>query len=862
MNKASIIFHRSILSFLVIFAACARDKQPFMRTKPLDQDWQFVQAGEEQWRTARVPGTVHTDLLRHELIKDPFYRLNEHQVQWVDKKDWVYKTEFSLDPDILNKDRIVLRFEGLDTYADVYVNHQKILEADNMFRGWEVNAKEHLTAGPNELKIYFHSPIKVGLEKYDNYPHVVHSSANDLAEIGQVPGNKWVSPHVRKAHSHFGWDWGPRLVTSGIWQPVYLAAWDVVRITDLRVVQQKLKEQKAVLTAEVEIEAIEAVRATLGVRVNGKEVRSQPVTLDAGKKLYSLDFEIANPELWWSNGLGEAYLYDIEAVVETPEGTAARDARIGLRTLEVVREKDEQGTSFYLKLNGHPVFMKGANYIPADAFLDRVTPEKYEKIIRTAKESNFNMLRVWGGGIYEKDLFYDLCDQYGILVWQDFMFACNMYPGHPGFLESVKQEAEYNIKRLRNHPSLALWCGNNEVLAAWLSWGWSKEVEKEDPDGAKAQWKAYKDIFLDILPKAVAEHDPGRFYWASSPQSGDTLKVDYINGDEHYWGVWWGKEPFSSYHTKIARFMSEYGFQSFPEWRTVQQYTREGDWDIYSEVMQSHQRSSIGNGTIELYMLRHYRKPKDFQSFLYVGQVLQAEGMKQGMEGHRIAMPYNMGSLYWQINDCWPVASWSSTDYYARWKAMQYFSKKAFAEVLVAPRVEGDSVMIYCVSDRLRSFKGNMKIMLLDLKGTVLSYDTLELDVKENTSEQVFSQSKEALLKGKAAGEVMMRVILEEDGEPIASNQLYFTPVKEIVLPSPTIKSKVERTAQDYAITLETDVLAKNVWLSYEGHQDGFFSDNYFDLFPGEEVTVRLTHADEVGDLEGKLVIRTLADTY
>ena len=278
------------------------------------------------------------------------------------------------------------------------------------------------------------------------------------------------------------------------------------------------------------------------------------------------------------------------------------------------------------------------------------------------------------------------------------------------------------------------------MLAAWLSWGWSKEVEKEDPEGAKAQWKAYKDIFLDILPKAVAEHDPGRFYWASSPQSGDTLKVDYINGDEHYWGVWWGKEPFSSYHTKIARFMSEYGFQSFPEWRTVQQYTREGDWDIYSEVMQSHQRSSIGNGTIELYMLRNYRKPKDFQSFLYVGQVLQAEGMKQGMEGHRIAMPYNMGSLYWQINDCWPVASWSSTDYYARWKAMQYFSKKAFAEVLVAPRVEGDSVMIYCVSDRLRSFKGNMKIMLLDLKGTVLSSDTLELDVKENTSEQVFSQ--------------------------------------------------------------------------------------------------------------------------
>ncbi len=850
-----------LLTTVYMLNACQQKQTPLMKVKSIDQGWQFSPVDSVNWMEAEVPGCVHTDLIRNEVIEDPFYRLNEHDVQWVDKLDWVYKTTFRTGHNWLTKDRVALDFKGLDTHADVYVNGHQVLVADNMFRGWMVDVKEYLEEGENELKIYFHSPIKIGLEKYDNYPHVVHSSANDLAEIGQVPGNKWVSVHLRKAQCHFGWDWGPRLVTSGIWQPVYLKAWDMAKIEDLRIVQNEIKDDKATLTAEFEIEAETETEAQLEIKINCLSVKSNPVKLNKGTGIYNVDFEIKNPKLWWTVGLGEAHMYKVEGRLITEKGTDKKFHNIGLRTVEMVREKDEHGTSLYVKLNGHPVFMKGANYIPADAFLDRVSPEKYEKIILTAKDCNHNMLRVWGGGIYEKEIFYDLCDKHGILVWQDFMFACNMYPGHPEFLESVRQEAIYNIKRLRNHPSVALWCGNNEVLAAWLRWGWKEECEKEDPAGAAAQWKAYKDIFLDVLPNAVKDNDPQRFYWASSPQSGDTLGVDFVNGDDHYWGVWWGKEPFANYHTKLSRFMSEYGFQSFPEFRTVKLYTDSTDWDIYSEVMKSHQRSSIGNGTIDLYMKRDYREPKDFESFLYVGQVLQAEGMRQGMEGHRIAMPFNMGSLYWQINDCWPVASWSSSDYYTRWKAMQYFSKKAFDEVLVAPRIEEDTVHIHVVSDRLSSIQGQLHLKLIDFNGKTLWSKKLDIDIAANSSKSFFEISKEELLEGQNENEVLLIAECVEKEQMLSSNKLYFLPVKDLNLPQPEIKYQVKKITDGYSISLISDKLAKNIYLEFPD-VEGFFTDNYFDLIPGEWMEVVFETDIDIANAEASLKFRTIRDTF
>ncbi len=825
----------------------------------INENWSFSEKGKNQWMEAVVPGCVHTDLIRNGIIEDPFFRLNEHEVQWIDKTDWIYKTSIEVPRALMEKQRIVLFFEGLDTYAGVFLNGQLILETDNMFREWEVDVKGILQSGSNELKILFHSPIQTGIEKYDNYPHRLETADNDLAKIGQVPGEKYVSPHVRKAQCHFGWDWGPRLVTSGIWKPVRLNAWNGARIVDLNIVQNALDDNLATLTGIFEIESEEPLTGTLSMTVNKSTVATNKVEIQKGNHTYVVNFEIKNPRRWWTNGLGEPYLYEVSGVLKTGEGVQRISHNTGLRTLEVGREKDKEGTSFYLKLNGSHVFMKGANYIPGDAFPDRVTPEKYEKIILTAKECNFNMLRVWGGGIYEKDIFYDLCDKHGLLVWQDFMFACNMYPGHPEFLESVGREAADNIKRLRNHPSIALWCGNNEVLSAWWLVGWKEKAEKENKAGADAQWKAYKDIFLDVLPGAVARYDPGRFYWGSSPQSGDTIPEDLANGDSHYWGVWWGKEPFERYHSFKARFMSEYGFQSFPELKTVKQYAVKEDFDIYSDVMQSHQRSSIGNVTIETYMLRDYRKPVDFESYLYLSHVLQAEGVKKAMEGHRIAMPYTMGSLYWQINDCWPVASWSSTDYYVRWKALQYYSKKAFAEVLVAPRNEDGIMKLHVVSDRLTPFMAILSLRLLNFSGETAWSEERTIEVAANASALHFEIPVNELLGSNDARQVLLVAKLLETGKEVSSNLFYFVPVKEIVLPEPEITFTTEKTEDGYLLELSSGLLAKNVYLSMD--QEGFFSDNYFDLLPGESRVIHLTTAT-TGDIHRQIRVRSIRDTY
>lgn len=860
MKNYRTIFRITSILFVALLISCSSSNHKNLEEMiEISENWIFSENQANQWMDAAVPGCVHTDLIQNGVIEDPFFRLNEHSVQWVDKKDWVYKTQLDVPPTFLKKQRIVLEFKGLDTYADVFLNDQLILEADNMFREWEVDVKNTLQPGSNELKILFHSPVNTALDKYDNYPHRILTSDNDLAKIGQVPGEKAVSPHVRKAQCHFGWDWGPRLVSSGIWKPICLKAWNGARITDVRIIQNSLENDLAQLTGVFEIESEEPVTASLSLEVNGSVLTTRETEIRKGVHEYELSFEIKEPRRWWTNGLGDAYLYNVSGILESTEGRQQISHKIGLRTVEVVRDKDEEGTSFLIKLNGHPVFMKGANYIPSDAFLDRVSPEKYEKIILTAKESNFNMLRVWGGGIYEKDLFYDLCDKHGILVWQDFMFACNMYPGHPEFLESVAKEAVDNIKRLRNHPSIALWCGNNEILSAWYLWGWKEKAEVENPAGADAQWKAYKDIFLDVLPGAVAENDPGRFYWASSPQSGDSIAEDLANGDCHYWGVWWGKESFENYHSYLARFMSEYGFQSFPELKTVKQYAVEEDFDIYSDVMQSHQRSSIGNVTIETYMLRDYRKPKDFEAYLYLSHVLQAEGVKKAMEGHRIAMPYNMGSLYWQINDCWPVASWSSTDYYLRWKALQYFSKKAFAEVLIAPRNEDGIMKLHVVSDRLSSFEATLSLRLLNFSGNVIQSEEKQVTVPANASTVQFEIQVEKLLGSKKANEVLLEAKLLENMKEISSNHFYFTPIKEIDLPKPEIKLETSNTEKGFMLELSSDVLAKNVYLSMDG--EGFFSDNYFDLLPGEIKRVHLTTELKAG-IKREIRVRTIRDTY
>lgn len=850
-----------LLPILTLLSCSEQHTKESITVLEINSGWQFSEAGKDEWLDAKVPGCVHTDLLNHKIIEDPYYRLNEHDMQWIDKKDWEYKTTLQVDEEIMERKRIVLNFKGLDTYTDVYINDQLILKADNMFRGWEAECKDKLQIGENTLRIYFHSPIKKGLDIYDNYPYIVQSSANDLAKIGQVPGEKWVSPHVRKAPYHFGWDWGPRLVTSGIWEPVFLEAWNTAILKNIHTRQISLSDEKATLMSVFEIEAEGNETAVLTVKIDGEEIKSKNISLKEGTHAYEVEFDIDKPKRWWTNGLGEAYLYKLVGSLETNTTIDNYEHTLGLRTVELVRENDDIGRSFYFRLNGKPVFMKGANYIPNDVFLDRVSPEKYEHIIKSAADCHFNMLRVWGGGIYEKETFYNLCDKYGILVWQDFMFACNMYPGHPEFLESVKHEAEYNVRRLRNHPSIALWCGNNEILGAWFGWGWKEENEEAQPEGAKAMWQAYKDIFLEVLPGAVEAHDPDRQYWASSPQAGDTIKTNKVDGDEHDWRIWFQDVPFITYHDGAARFVSEYGFQSFPELKTVKKYTTPDDYDINSEVMKSHQRSFIGNGAIKRYMDNYYRNPKDFESFLYVGLLLQAEGIKTGIEGHRINMPVTMGSLYWQLNDVWPVASWSSIDYYGNWKALQYFTRKAFAPICAVPDTKTEDLLIYTVSDKFEDKQAQLKLRILDFNGKELWSNSSDVTIKANTSNIVFSQPLKSLLKGINTKETVLSTQLYVGDEVIYETTTYFEAAKDLNFPVPELQAEISHTEEGYTITVYTDKLAKNVYLSYD-EAEGEFSDNYFDLLPGESRTVEFKTTETIDNLKDKILARNLRDTY
>ena len=843
-------------------AAASADALGAVDLVGLPGPWVFREADTGEWLPATVPGTVHTDLLANGKIQDPFYRTNERDQQWIDKKDWDYATHVDLDAATLAHDHVELVFEGLDTYADVYVNDALVLSADNMFRTWTVDIKAHARAGANTLRLRFRSPIQEGLKRLDALGYNPPAT-NDQSENGGL-GNKKVSVFTRKAGYHYGWDWGPRFVTSGVWRPVKLRAWSAARIVDLHIVQDSLAADTAKLSAVFEILSDAGGPAIVDIQspTDPSIAARQAVTLKPGLNVVELPLTVANPKLWWSNGLGEAHLYRLTGRLSAGAASDAREATIGLRTLRIVQTPDAGGASFYVELNGVPVFMKGANYIPNDSFLPRVTTQVLERVVKSAVDTHMNMIRVWGGGVYEEDRFYDLCDENGILVWQEFAFACSMYPNDKALLDNIRAEAEDNVRRLRNHPCIALWCGNNEIDTAWQNdvpnggWGWKQTYTQPQRD---EMWAAYKAIFHEILPQTLASLDPQRFYWPSSPLAawdGKDVKHADVNlprqsGDIHYWDVWWGQKPFAEYRAHIGRFMTEYGFQSFPEFRTVEAYTAPGDYDIFSEVMQAHQRSSIGNGTIKNYMQRDYKVPKDFKQFLYVGQVLQAEGIKVAMEAHRARRDYCMGSMFWQINDCWPVASWSSIDYFGRWKAQQYYARKSFAPLLVSAWLDGDLVSVHVVNDRLSDVPAGLELRVRDFQGRTLKTIQLPLTLKGNAAAMAWSGGVGDLLGDARPDSVFVHARLVAGKETLAEDRLYLKPVKDLVLPSPRI-DVIQRALPGggFGLALSADALVKNLYLSFDD-SDAVFSDNYFDLLPGESLVVQVRPTGPMPALKG-----------
>ena len=768
----------------------------------LSKNWQFKGVDTLDWKSATVPGNIFTDLLHHKIIEDPFVKNNEEKVQWVSKKNWIYKTNFSLSDEVLSKKNIELNFDGLDTYATIFLNDSLIGKTENAFRKYTFNIKK-LAKKENQLKIIFNNFDEIETKKETKNPY-------------RLPEGKRI--YTRKAQFQYGWDWGPKLNTSGIWKAISINAWNDYKIEKIFIRNSVFTDSKASLLIDIKKKSIVELdkELTYEIYINEKLLKTSSII----HKGYSWieKIEIENPKFWWPHNLGEPYLYNIKVVVK-------KDGKIldsistkhGIRTIKLINKKDSIGESFYFEVNGKPVYAKGVNYIPQNSFQNKVTNQHYEKLLSDVVNSNMNMLRVWGGGIYENDIFYDLCDEKGILVWQDFMFACAMYPGDKAFLENVKEEAEQQVKRLRNHASIALWCGNNENSEGWKRWGWQANRTEEEK---KEIWKDYLAVFDSILPNTVAKLSETD-YWETSPKYGRGNPKYKTEGDAHDWWIWHDGFPFEHLQNNVPRFMSEFGFQSFPSYEVINYINEKDTIDLKTDAIKTHQKHSRGFQLIDEYMARDYKVPVKDENYAYISQLLQAKGIVMGIEAHRRAKPYNMGTLYWQLNDCCPAISWSSIDYFGNWKALQYKAKKAFENVLITSKIENNTVKTYIINDTFKKLNGTLKLKVIDFYGKELWSDSKEIKVLENSSQQFFKFSLSGFDKQNSF------LIAEFNNQ---KSFFYFTKPKELNLPKGEITKEIIKTANGFIINLKSEVLQKGVFLFT--NEKGHFTDNFFDLEP------------------------------
>lgn len=870
--------------------------QAFVQVRTLHNGWKVRNASSEIWHEAQVPGNLHIDLMRAHVIDDPFYRLNERSVQWIDKENWMYETYVTPTEAELSAENQEIVFKGLDTYADVYLNSQRLVCADNMHREWRCNVKGILKPGKNHLEVYFNSPVRRNIPKFDALPYR-HNTGPDQSWLGGI-FDKTISPFARTASYEYGWDWGPRLVTFGIWRPVLLETWNEQKISNVWHIQNDVTAQRAKLSTIVEVEASEDMpEAIVAVSANGRQLASRTTSLKKGLNKVRMDYTLNKPRLWWTNGLGEAYLYDFKTTLKGKDGKVidSESEDIGIRSLKLHNDKDKYGHNLYFELNGQPLYAKGSNMVPNDNFLSRCTDSVYHAVVRDAKAVNMNIIRVWGGGEYEDDAFYKECDKYGILVWQDFMFACCTYPADSAFLASVKKEAIYQVKRLRNHPCLAVFIGNNECQDVLYGWG-NKKKQLDEMGYGEEVGKMQHALFHELLPSVVKEYAPNITYRPSSPYAFEDTPSDGVNGDDHYWGVWHGAEPFEAYYDHRVRFQSEYGFQSFPEYESVLKYAPfEYDHNIYSEVMMEHQKAgTYANHRIEEYMRRDYHVPSDFKKFLYVSLLMQGDGVKIGMEAYRRDRPYCMGSIVWQLNDCWPVASWSSRDYYGRWKALHYFTKYAYDDILVAPRVKvigevkkqenkqvsnlpteeggqlkvAENVTSKCnkeldiklVNDRRSGAKGELKIQTITMAGKVVHVEKRTVNLPANDAIHVVTRKVNDLLGGEKPEDVIFYITYTTGGK-IYSNIAYAVSQKDMNYQKAHIQTVVTPSGDGYDVKLTTDVFARGVFLSIKGI-DNFFSDNYFDLLPKLSRTIHVRTDKDLATFKKELEVISLVDTY
>ena len=798
--------------------------------------WRMHALGSDTWHEAHVPGSVYADLIVDGTMPDPYYRDNEFAFFDLMKQDWEYVCTFTLPEDMPS--RVELVCEGLDTLADVTLNGAPIGHADNMHITWEWNVKEHLRPGENELRIIFRSPI--------NYCAEAAARAPGWESTDATPGFR----HLRKAHCMFGWDWGPRLPDAGVWRPIYLRCWQeaVIDTVDFRQIHHGDGRVEVALRPWIRLrdEAVCPEWQAVITAPDGTVITSK-LHPDDGE---SHAIDIPNPQLWWPRGYGGQPLYTVEVrCVVDGVVVDSYTRRIGLRTLSISREKDQWGEEFCHVINGKKIFAMGADYIPEDNILARVNPERTRRLLEDAALANMNTVRIWGGGYYPDDFFYDICDELGLLVWQDLMYACAFYDLTEDFEASIRVETRQNVQRLHHHASLALICGNNE-MEQFMCDARNSLVRGDDGFGPKNHRHVsdYVKMFEYILPAIVRQHAPDTFWWPASPSSGGDFDSpnDFSRGDVHYWDVWHGEKPFTEYRKFHFRYASEFGFQSFPCLKTVETFTEPQDRNVFSRIMERHQRNGAANGKIMAYLAQTYKYPNSFDDLLYASQLLQAEAIRYGVEHWRRNRGRCMGAIIWQLNDCWPVASWSSIDYYGRWKAMHYAAKRFFAPVMISAEEEGEvsqnpkineyrtapierSVRLNVVNDTLQPVSGTVHWALRTADAKILREGSCELIVPALSAvwldKLIF---EDATLTGH-----YVSFDFTVDGEIISEGTAIFCAPKHFDFVDPQLTAEVKGDE----IILRATAFARQVWVESAdpAGADLLLSDNAFDMNAGEK---------------------------
>lgn len=803
-----ISFKITLLISFCLFFSCGKINKPKRVKETLISGaiWQLWHPKLKKWYAVSVPGSVQEHLWEHKLIDNPLLGENELKIQWISDSTWLYKTQFEIkQADLLHKN--ILHLDGINTYAFVYLNQELVGQTNNAFLSYSFDVGSILkTKNILEIKIMPNQPFE-------------NEAASKLAYT--LPeGDRIFS---RKPQFEYGWDWSPKMLNMGIEGKIVLTSIPIAHIHDVYYNQKSLTDNEASIEAEIEITSINTNTYTLKVFANNELKNISDVEIKNPNQKVSLPFQILNPEKWWPQPLGRPNLYELRTELWFEnELIAKKTNKIGLRTLKLKTPKDNVGEGFFFEVNGVPVYAKGANYVPPSNFIAAASAKRKLNLLVAAKNANMNMLRVWGGGKYETNEFYAACDSLGIMIWQDFMFACAMYPANKAFLDNVKQEATQQIKRLRNFSCIALWCGNNESAEGWHRWGWQNNFNTAQK---QIIWNQYNLLFHQLLPQLVDENTQTT-YWASSPLFGRGDKRYLTQGDAHDWWVWHDAYPFEHFKQNVPRFMSEFGFQSYPDKRTIAFIQKDSINNLKSATLQSHQKHIKGFETIQKYMEKYYPVAKSLYNHAYISQLLQAYGIEIGIEAHRMAKPYNMGTLYWQLNDCWPAISWSSIDYFGHWKALHFAAKRAFNPFYIAHQFKNDTLHITAINDFNHPIEDTIKLSMKDFEGNEMQSWAFPVKIDANRLKLI------AQMPFNTKSKNFYWVVSSKFDKRILCADL----PKNRPLMNPELRIETKSHPKGFLIMVNAKKLTQGLFLYSES--EGAFSDNYFDLDANETKTI------------------------